>query len=199
LTDANLISANLTDANLISANLTDANLISANLISANLTDANLTDANLTGANLSHVNLTGANIQGTNFSRCTSLLAPSDYLQREFESDDLGVIVYKAIGKTYHMAPKTWKFEPGSVISEVCNPNRTTECGCGVNCATLQWCINEYGRGLTEGRVTIWKCRIRWVDLVGVVVPYNTNGKIRCWKLELIEKVSVQEIPNNETE
>jgi len=199
LSDADLSNASLNDANLRDANLSKADLTEASLTRANLSNANLNKTDLSRANLSHADLRGANIQGANFSGCTGLLSPADYLQREFETDDLGVIVYKATGKTCYSIPKTWKIEPGNVISEVCDPNRTVVCGCGVNCATLGWCMNEYGDELTEGRVTIWECRIRWIDLAGVVVPYNTNGKIRCERLELIEKVSIREIPNNETD
>jgi len=190
LSDADLSNASLNDANLRDANLSKADLTEASLTRANLSNANLSKTDLSRANLSHVNLIGANIQSTNFSGCTGLLSSTDYLQHEFETDDLGVIVYKIVGETYYTIPETWKFEPGSVISEMYNPNRTTECGCGVNCATLRWCIGEYANKLNTGRAAIWKCRIRWIDLAGVVVPYNTDGKIRCERLELIEEVTI---------
>ena len=35
---------------------------------------------------------------------------------------------------------------------------------------------------------IWKLLIRWEWLPGVVVPYNTDGKIRCERAELVEVV-----------
>lgn len=38
-------------------------------------------------------------------------------------------------------------------------------------------------------IKIYRCRIRWIDLAGVVVPYNTDGKARCARLEILEQVS----------
>jgi hypothetical protein len=57
------------------------------------------------------------------------------------------------------------------------------CGCGVNFAPLSWIREHYSSSI------IWRCRIRWLDCVGVVVPYNTDGKARCSRLELIEVVT----------
>jgi len=34
----------------------------------------------------------------------------------------------------------------------------------------------------------WKCRINWKDLVDTVIPFNTDGKGRCARLELIKIV-----------
>lgn len=39
----------------------------------------------------------------------------------------------------------------------------------------------------------WECRIRWIDLAGVTVPYNTDGKARCERLELIRVVTPEEV------
>ena len=69
----------------------------------------------------------------------------------------------------------------SVIEENVNPNRADNCGCGINVAPLEWvrreCIGD-----------IWKVLIRWEWLAGVVVPYGTDGKIRCEKAELVEVI-----------
>ena len=35
---------------------------------------------------------------------------------------------------------------------------------------------------------IWKVLIRWEWLPGVCVPYNTDGKIRCERVQLLEIV-----------
>ena len=66
-----------------------------------------------------------------------------------------------------------------MIEENVNPNRTDECGCGINVAPLEWVRKEYGDG------DIWKVLIRWEWLVGVVVPFSTDGKIRCERVELL--------------
>jgi hypothetical protein len=93
-----------------------------------------------------------------------------------------VIVYKRIGETEYPISSTWTIEPGAVLSEVPNPDRCAECGCGVNFGTREWCARNY----TEA--DLWRCRIAWIDLAGVVVPYNTDGKARCAKLTLVEVV-----------
>ena len=81
-------------------------------------------------------------------------------------------------------PDTWKIEPASFVEEVVNPLPTIDCGCGVNFGTLGWVNANYGNA------DIWRCRIRWEDLAGVVVPYNTDGKARCSRLELLEVCNV---------
>jgi hypothetical protein len=69
-----------------------------------------------------------------------------------------------------------------VIEEVPNPDRCTECGSGINVAPLDWVRRNH---LDK---PIWKLLIRFEWLPGVVVPYMTDGKIRCEKAELIEIV-----------
>jgi hypothetical protein len=104
--------------------------------------------------------------------------------RQFETDGQGVIVYKAIGDTMFAAPEHWSIGPNSVITEVVNHNRQDECGCGVNFSTFDRCSLAYPSA------DIWKCRINWIDLADVVVPYSAkaNGKARCARLTLLEKV-----------
>jgi hypothetical protein len=93
-----------------------------------------------------------------------------------------LIVYKAIGHTDYSAPRHWTIEPGSVLEEVVNPCRTADCACGVNFGTRTWVRNQYPKA------TIWKCRIPWMDLADIVVPYGTKGKARCARLTLLEKM-----------
>jgi hypothetical protein len=144
-------------------------------VRADLTDANLTRANLTRADLTRADLTGADLTGAK-----KLLSAINYLDANFERTDDGYIVYKTFGGMYRPNP-AWKVEPGAVINENVNALRTNDCGCGINVATLKWVKNNY-----TGE--IWKCLIRWPWLAGVVVPYNTDGKIRCERVELVEVV-----------
>jgi len=100
---------------------------------------------------------------------------------EFEKN-LGWIVYKAIGDTTFSVPPDWTIRPGEILLEVVNPDRCTECGCGVNFGTLEWCLRNYPHSV------IWRCLIRYEDGPGIVVPYNTDGKARCERMTLIEIV-----------
>ena len=182
LSDANLSGANLrwTDlsgAYLSSADLSCADLSSADLSCADLSSANLSDANLSGADLSGANLSVANLRWANLSGAQGLLSACNYLDAHFERVKDGYIAYKTFGAQCR-APKKWKIEVGSVIEEVVNPDRTCECGCGINVAPLEWVKRNYSGD-------IWKVLIRWEWLAGVVVPYHTDGKIRCERVELL--------------
>ena len=172
--------ANLEGANLEGANLEGANLEGANLWGANLTRANLTRANLWGANLTRANLWGANLTKANLSQVKGLKSTIDFLEAYFERTSEGYVAYKTFGGMYS-APKEWKIRPGSVITEVVNYDRCTECGSGINVAPLEWVENNY---LGE----IWKVLIRFEWLSGVCVPYHSDGKIRCERVQLIEIV-----------
>jgi len=121
----------------------------------------------------------ANLSRANLSRAKNLLNPIIWMADNFEHDDLGFIVYKTFG-AYQNPPETWKIEAGSFIEENVNPLPTNGCGCGINFATVKWIKAD------QSNPVIWRCRIRWMDCVGIVVPYNTNGKARCARLELIE-------------
>ena len=143
--------------------------------------ANLSDANLSGANLSCANLSDANLSCANLSGAEGLIDAIDYIETHFERVKDGYIVYKTFGGNY-AKPDSWTIEPEETIEEVCNPNRTDTCGCGINVAPIEW-VRKYYNG------DVYKLLIRWEWLVGVVVPYNTDGKIRCSRAQIIGKVT----------
>jgi uncharacterized protein YjbI with pentapeptide repeats len=182
---ANLLRANLSDANLLRANLLRANLSDANLLRANLSDANLLDANLLRANLSDANLLRANLSDANLSDAKNLITAREFMGN-FKKDKLGFLVYKRIGanKTNCNPPEYWEIKKGAFLEEVVNPLPTVACACGVNFGTLDWCKSNYINA------DLWLCRIRWEDLPDVVVPYNTDGKARCGRLELVKIVDL---------
>ena len=180
LSGANLSDADLSGADLRRANLSDADLSGANLRRADLSGANLRGANLSDADLSDANLRRADLSGADLSGSLGLLDAINYMEAHFERTDEGYIVYKTFNSNYD-APDRWKIEPGEIIEEVANPDRTCECGCGINVAPLDW---VYGNGRNQP----YKLLIRWEWLPGVVVPYNTDGKIRCSKAQILEAV-----------
>ena len=175
LSGADLRRANLSGADLSGADLSDADLRRANLSGADLSGADLRRADLSGADLRRANLSDANLSGSK-----GLLDAINYMEAHFERTDEGYIVYKTFGENYS-APELWKIEPGEIIEETVNCDRTTECGCGINVAPLEWVRRN-------GRNQPYKLLIRWEWLTGVVVPYNTDGKIRCSKAQIIEAV-----------
>ena len=183
---ADLRGANLKYTDLGGVKLGYADLRHANLYGADLRNADLHYANLSNTDLSGTDLRGANLKYTNLSTADlsgskGLLSAIDYLADNFEHTDDGYIVYKCFNGSY-IPPSTWSLKPGSVIEEEVNPNRTDVCGCGINVATLSWVRNKYPNR------RVYKLLIRWAWLPGVVVPYNTDGKIRCARAEIIERV-----------
>ena len=160
----------------VRANLSDADLSRAYLSGANLSGAYLSGAYLSGANLSDANLSYANL-----SRAKGLIDAIDYIETHFERVKDGYIVYKTFGGVY-AKPDSWAIEPGAIIEEVCNPNRTNARGCGINVAPIEWAKENY-------KGDVYKLLIRFEWLPGVVVPYNTNGKIRCSRAQIIGKVA----------
>jgi hypothetical protein len=181
---ANLRGANLRRANLRGAKLAGAYLHEADLGEARLTDANLRSAKLIGADLNEARLKDACLLNANLSGANGLINPAEYLELKFERDGGGVLCYKAFGRSFE-APEYWRIEEGSVIEENANPIRTLDCGCGVNVATREWI-----RGRWPVPREVWRCRIAWLDLAGVVVPYNTDGKVRAERVRLLEKVDL---------
>ena len=184
---ADLNYANLTGTNLSGAQLVFANLRGSNLTGANLTGANLSGANLSGAILRGANLTGANLTGTklnyaDLSSATGSISQIDFLEKKFEKTKEGYIAYKVFSNFYSPSPE-WVIEEGGIINENVNFNRCSGCGCGINVATLDWVKSR-----EFGDLPIWKVLICWEWLGGVCVPYNSDGKIRCERVKLIERL-----------
>ncbi len=180
LSGADLRRANLSGADLSGADLSGADLSGADLSGADLRRADLSGADLSGADLSGANLSGADLSGADLSGTQGLLDAINYMEANFERTDEGYIVYKSFNSSYN-APDRWQIKPGEVIEEVVNPDRTCECGCGINVAPLKWVRRNY-------HDHPFKLLIRWEWLPGVVVPYNTDGKIRCSRAEIIGAV-----------
>jgi len=103
------------------------------------------------------------------------------LNEHFEKTDEGYIAYKTFGGKY-IPPEKWVIQSGSIITENVNFNRANSCGCGINVAPYEWVQIHY-----TGE--IWKVLIKWEWLAGVCVPYMTDGKIRCERVQLLEVVN----------
>lgn len=122
-----------------------------------------------------------------FSQCNGIFNPSDYLNKYFERNesDTGYIVYKTFGSMYQPC-KEWDISPGTILYENCNMDRRADCSYGINVAPIEW-VKRSALINLEGEVKdIWRCEILDKWLADVCVPYNTDGKIRCSKLRLIE-------------
>ena len=142
--------------------------------------------NLWGANLRGADLRDADLRGADLTGAKGIPNAKEFLEKlDFDKD--GVLVYKAIGNTEYLAPSYWKIESGAFLEEVVNPDRGTLCGCGVNFATRDWIDKNYPQ-----HTHVWLCRIHWLDLADVIVPFGTDGKARCARLELVEEVTSED-------
>ena len=176
---ADLSRADLSRADLSRADLSGADLSGADLSRADLSGADLIEADLSGADLSRADLSRADLSGA-----VGLIDPIDYLNENFDKTSEGYITYKVFGM-YKTPPTTWNITQKSIIKEVVNPNRTNDCGCGINVATKEWIKKEKAEIKKA-----WKVLIKWEWLPSVVVPYNTDGKIRCGRAMLLEEVEI---------
>jgi len=181
LNDADLRWTNLNDANLRWADLRGANLNGADLRKADLRGADLRNANLSWADLNGVVLNDANLNGANLSGAKGILSQTEWLKINTKKYRGFIIAYK-IESFYYDKPKNWKYEEKAILVENCSFSRTSNCACGVNVATLEWCKKE-----KESNKPIWECL---VDPAGVCVPYNTNGKFRAEWVKLIKIVNL---------
>ena len=152
-------------------------------VRADLSEANLRCADLSEANLSEADLRCADLRCADLSKAKELLSAVNFIGAHFERVAEGYIAYKTFNSEY-AAPESWTIAEGSVITENVNFNRCDECGCGINVAPLDWVKSHYG-----WRGAIWEVLIRWEWLCGVCVPYNSDGKIRCERVELLEVVN----------
>jgi hypothetical protein len=179
LREADLRGADLRWADLIMASLREASLHGANLQGTDLQDANLQGADLRWADLRGASLREADLRGADISRCKGLIKPSSWLKENFRQTKRGYVVFKDVESDFFSKPKHWVIKKGACIEEVCNENRTNDCGCGVSFGTLDWLKKNSNN-------EIWECLIEWRYMADVCVPYNTEGKARCWKLKLLK-------------
>jgi hypothetical protein len=181
---ANLRGADLGRASFEGADLGRARLEGTDLREADFRGASLEEAGLEGAFFEGACLERARLEGADLSGASGLLSEIEWMKASFEVSQEGWIVYKAIGETHYAAPPSWKIERNAFLEEQVDSCRTVSCGCGVNFATRGWVEKRY----KGGRTKIWKCLIHWEDALSIVVPYDTDGKARCARLQLVEEL-----------
>lgn len=121
--------------------------------------------------------------GVSFNYCDGLFDVDQWIENNLEKHKNGYIVYKRIGEgTPFKSPKNWKIEKNSILTAEVNREVTAQCGAGVNCGTKDWVLINYRKN------SLWKCLIKWEWVHNMIVPWNTDGKIRCGKLQLLKKL-----------
>lgn len=156
---------------------------------ANFHKCSLWDCDFTYANFINCDFTGASIHNcrmgaVNLSGSKGLLNPSEWMRDNFLTVDEGFLVLKINGYMFS-SPPHWKMEKNAIITEEVNPNRTIDCGCGVNFGTVRF--------TSARRREVWVCLLHWHDLPSLIVPYNPLQKARCGRLRLLGRTSVRPI------
>lgn len=186
LSDSSAMEADLCSAVLRNANLCNATLWNANLVGADLTDVTLRGANLRGANminatLKGVDLVGVDLADSNLYLAYGLMSPTTFIKEHFERTPDGYIAY-AVFKSQFSDNLKSEIKSGSVVEEeVCFDRREYRAR-GINVAPIDWVKANHPDQ------DIWRVLIRWEWLPGVCVPFNSDGIIRCERVELLEIV-----------
>jgi uncharacterized protein YjbI with pentapeptide repeats len=192
LRGAYLGDANLRDADLGDANLGDADLGDANLGDADLGDANLGDANLRGADLRGAYLRGAYLGGANLGDANLRGA---YGINPYAVNDL-LILAEQVGKVraYKLVTEEGygpfnggiKYEVGETYEvKDADTDPETQCGAGVNLATLPWCIQNWAPG---HRILLAEFSAK--DIAAIPIG---DGKFRVHKAKIVRELDLKEI------
>jgi len=161
------------DADFFNSTFTDTHFNTCKLNRARFNKADTTNIVFSDCSMAGIHLSGAITQ-----------TPKQFMDKLFKRDEKGWIVYKGFGCEY-MTPDYWSVKEGGFIEEAVNPDRTSDCGCGINFATISWIKDHYNSS------PIWKCRVNFEDACGIVVPYGSTGKARCDRLEILERITTR--------
>jgi hypothetical protein len=183
LSESDLSGVNLKNADLSESDLRESDLSGVNLSGVNLKNADLSESDLKNADLSGANLSGVNLKNANLSGAKNILSAKQWLMANFDVTEFGFRVYKAIGNTSYSPNNKWEIKEGSLLEEEVNYTKTDACGCGVNFGTMAFISNNY-----QAAEEVWECCLHYEDLCLLCVPYNTDGKARCGRLQLIRRV-----------
>lgn len=180
LSFANFIDCSMIECIFSTSTLTYAQFKSCDLSRSTFDESQLIRTSINASKLEDVKFLNNNIVSIDLSESTGLKSSIDFLEENFEKTEEGYIAYK-IFNLHYMKPESWEIKEGSILTEVVNTSRFEECSCGINVGTRKL-MEEYSS------YPIWKVLIRFEWLSEVCVPYNSNQKIRCGRIQLLEKV-----------
>jgi len=97
------------------------------------------------------------------------------------------ILYKAVSPTYSsFYDREFVYEPGEKKEVDCDPSTDRPCSHGMHVSHLLWAL-DYGRYYNEFKIL--ECA---VPLDKIVVPTNTDGKVRTSELTVLREVPPEE-------
>lgn len=185
------VNVNFGESKLKEFDFFETNLWCSNFSKSYLTDVRFTSVNLTNSKFIETVFynsifNSVNLRYTNLSKSKGLLNPIDYLQKNFEWEDvLGInrfdlIVYKL----FNSEPPD--IHPGYEMNEEVNYDRTLTKASGITVYNKCGIKHEISKYILKH---IWKCRIQPYWLSGIVVPYDPGaGTIRAAKIKLMKKI-----------
>lgn len=139
-----------------------------------------------------IDIWGCNETGFVFNNLKCIPKASDIIKKYFKTTNEGIIAYKVFNQFY-LAPEDWKIEEGATITRLSNRNAYDECGEGINVSTLTWIVENTTYCIVNREIMIWKVLIPWEEAVGITVPYNFEGKIRCESIKLLEPLTTEKV------
>ena len=80
----------------------------------------------------------------------------------------------------------FKYQVGGTFTETCDQSKDRDCSHGLHLSHLNWAI-DFGRGRSNFKII--ECA---VPLDKIVVPHNTDGKVRTSELTVLREVPQEE-------
>lgn len=171
----------------------DCDFDKATMYQANFRNSILKDSSFLNASIDEVNFYDADISGV------KLDSPIDYMRKQFESSPTGGYYGYKFFNYFRRAPSYWILEENQIISESVNYDKSLVGGSGIHIGGLD-CIKrmiKLNPELKEQK--IWKVYIAPEWLPGVVVPFNSDGDIRCERCQLVKEYTYDELFGKENE
>ena len=99
--------------------------------------------------------------------------------------------YKAVrksedGKLISDYDENFEYIVGKTKTEICNTNPDYECSFGIHISHLDWALKF---GCDWRNLAIIECEVKITD---IVMPKNTDGKVRTSKVKVIREVPLDE-------
>jgi len=145
---------------------------------------------------------GGNVQIIKDSDCTNLkvrgnariVTPPDTVQEY--CDFYGITIkndqtrlYKAVKSDYSaFHDSNFKYKIGETFTSDCNDSREKQCSFGLHVSHIDWALN-FGRSNNIDSFKILECA---VPIDKIIVPKNSDGKIRTSELTVLREVPLEE-------
>ena len=99
--------------------------------------------------------------------------------------------YKAVrkqedGRLISDYSSNFEYEIGKIKTEVCDTDTACECGRGIHISHLDWALHF---GSSWHNLAIIECEVKIDD---IVMPTNTDGKVRTSKIKVVREVPLEE-------